>query len=115
MLNESDFQRFYQQAKQVLDKYSCQKEVKKFLTSTFAELEQVQSLSSLNNALTLFCKQLKTKVNSIGLTAFGGTNTACGCLKKLKAINEEITSLLNPKPKRAKGLIKARLRKSKAG
>jgi len=96
MLTESQFLQFYAQTKSVLEKYSHQKEVKQFLLTTFAELEKSHSLSDLKEALSLFCRQLSSKPNTVGLTAFGGTCTSCGCLKKLKAISQEITSVLKP-------------------
>lgn len=96
MLTDSQFPKFYAQTKSVLERYRAQKEVDDFLKTTFVEIEKSKSLVTLKEALTLFCKKLSSKVNTVGLTAFGGTCTSCGCLKKLKAINQEIGSLLKP-------------------
>lgn len=99
MTTENDFFRFYQQAKRELEKYRCQKEINHFLLTTFAEIESSQSLPLLKDTLQRFCKQRSAKVNSVGVTAFGGVYTSCGCLKKLKALHQEINTLLNPKQK----------------
>lgn len=109
MTTESDFLRFYQQAKRELEKYRCQKEVNQFLMTTFAEVEPSQSLAVLSEALQRFCKQRSAKVNSVGVTAFGGVFTSCGCLKKLKALHQEINKLVNPKRKK---LTRKKLTKS---
>lgn len=100
MTTESDFFRFYQQAKRELEKYRCQKDVNQFLMTSFAEVEQSQSLSLLSETLQCFCKQRSAKVNSVGVTAFGGVFASCGCLKKLKALYQEINKLVNPKRKK---------------
>ncbi|MGE3320163.1 MAG: hypothetical protein AB7I18_12795 [Candidatus Berkiella sp.] len=110
MFSESHFLRFYEQSKQVLEKYRLQKEVELFLVTTFAELESSKSLLRLRDELSLFCRQLKAKINPIGLTAFGGTCTSCGCLKKLKVINEEISYLIEPPGEQKK--VKVRRGKS---
>jgi len=106
MFSESHFLRFYEQTKKVLEKYRSQKEVDHFLVTTFAELEQLKSLVMLKEALTTFCKQLSVKEKSIGLTAFGGTCTSCGCLNKLKAIYEEISYLMDPPGQQPKLKVK---------
>lgn len=106
MFSESHFLRFHEQAKKVLEQYRLQPEVNQFLVTTFVEIEKTKSLLGLKDELTLFCKQLKSKINPIGLTAFGGTCTSCGCLKKLKAINVEIGYLIDPPGEQKK--VKAR-------
>jgi len=96
MLTDSQFPHFYMQAKVVLEKYRTKKEVNQFLVTHFAEIEKSQSLMALKETLSQFCKQLNLKVNSVGLTAFGGTCTTCGCLTKIKAITQEIASVIEP-------------------
>ncbi len=95
MLTDSQFPQFFANAKSVLEKYRQKKEVEAFLLTTFAEVEKTKSLAVLKEALSLFCKHSQ-KENSVGLTAFGGTCTSCGCLKKLKTITQEIGSILKP-------------------
>lgn len=96
MLTDNQFLQFYAQTKSVLEKYSNKTEVKQFLLTTFTEVEKSKSLTELKQALVLLCKQLSAKPNTVGLTAFGGTCSSCGCLKKLRAISQEIASVLKP-------------------
>jgi hypothetical protein len=70
--------------------------VNTFLVTAFAEVEKTHSLHLLKETLQDFCKQLIAKVNSVGLTAFGGTCSTCPCLKNLKSICTEIGQLLLP-------------------
>jgi hypothetical protein len=95
MLTDSQFPKFYAQAKSILEKYRQKKEVEAFLLTKFAEVEKTKSLLALKDELSWFCKHSQ-KVSSVGLTAFGGTCTTSGCLKKLKAITQEISSILKP-------------------
>lgn len=96
MLNDSDFNAFYLKAKQSLERYRSRKEVNAFLVTAFADVEKTQSLHLLKETLQDFCKQMISKVNSVGLTAFGGTCSTCPCLKTLKSICTEINQLLLP-------------------